>query len=128
MSRIKGKNTTPERIVMTELRRRRIYFATHAKELPGKPDIVFRRIKLAVFIDGDFWHGWRLPLWEHKLSAKWRDKIRATRIRDQKNFRKLRHDGWKVVRVWEHEIERSPETAVERIVKARRDLGRKRET
>lgn len=122
MSRIKGKGTTPERIIMTELRRRKIYFATHAKELPGRPDIVFRRIKLAVFIDGDFWHGWRFPLWEHKLTEKWRSKIQATRNRDQKNFRKLRQLGWKVLRIWEHQVEQSPEAAVMRILEARNEL------
>jgi DNA mismatch endonuclease Vsr len=61
MSRIKGKNTATEQLVFAELRHGGIYFAKHAKDLPGRPDIVFRRIKLAVFIDGDFWHGWRLP-------------------------------------------------------------------
>ena len=104
---------------MAELRRRKIYFATHAKELPGRPDIVFRRIKIAVFIDGDFWHGWRFPLWKHKLSEKWQEKISATRERDQRKFRKLRRLGWKVLRIWEHEIERDPEECVDRILSAR---------
>lgn len=121
MSRIKGDNTTPERIITAELRRQKIYFATHAKELPGRPDIVFRRIKLAVFIDGDFWHGWRFPLWEHKLSEKWREKIKATRKRDQKNFRKLRRQGWKVLRIWEHQIEADTNRCVERIKLARNE-------
>ena len=119
MSRIKGQGTQPEKAVMAELRRRKIYFATHAKELPGRPDIVFRRIKMAVFIDGDFWHGWRFPLWKHKLSEKWQEKISATRERDQRKFRKLRRLGWKVLRIWEHEIERDPEECVDRILSAR---------
>jgi len=119
MSRIKGKCTQPEQTVMAELRRRRIYFATHAKELPGRPDIVFRRIKIAVFIDGDFWHGWRFPLWKHKLSVKWQDKIAATRKRDERNFRKLRRLGWKVLRLWEHQIENDPEQCVDRIISVR---------
>jgi len=122
MSRIKGKNTKPELAVMAELRRRKIYFSTHASELPGRPDIVFRRIKLAVFVDGDFWHGWRFPLWEHKLSPKWQVKIAMTRQRDQRNFRKLRRDGWLVLRIWEHEIERSPQATVDRIAAAREQL------
>lgn len=119
MARIKGKNTTPERVIARELRRRKIYFATHAAELPGKPDIVFRRIKLAVFIDGDFWHGWRFPLWKHKLSEKWQNKIARTRERDQRNFGKLRRDGWEVIRVWEHQVERSPIDCVETILRVR---------
>lgn len=121
MSRIRGKDTKPERLVMAELRRRQIYFATHAKELPGRPDIVFRRLKLAVFIDGDFWHGWRFPLWKHKLSPKWQDKIAGTRKRDQRNFRKLRNDGWTVLRIWEHQIETSVTKAVDRIEDKRQE-------
>ncbi len=120
MSRIQGKNTGPERIIAGHLRRRGIYFTTHAVDLPGRPDIVFQRLKLAVFIDGDFWHGWRLPLWQHKLSEKWRNKIAANRARDARNFRRLRRLGWKVVRIWEHDIERQPAECVERIAAARR--------
>lgn len=121
MSQIKGRNTSPERIIFSELRRRGVYFAGHVKDLSGRPDIVFRRAKLAVFLDGDFWHGWRFPLWQHKLSEKWRKKIAATRERDQRNFRKLHQDGWKVLRIWEHQIERSPEECVERILKIRQE-------
>lgn len=118
MARIMAKDTSPERIIFAGIRRRKVYFATHARDLPGRPDVVFRRAKLVVFIDGDFWHGWRFPLWEHKLSQKWRQKIAATRERDQRNFRKLRRLGWKVLRIWEHEIERSPEESVDRILLA----------
>ncbi len=119
MARIKGKDTHPERTICTELRRRGVYFAKHVKDLPGRPDIVFRRAKLAVFVDGDYWHGWRFPLWEHKLSQKWRDKIAATRERDCRNFRKLRQLGWKVLRIWEHQIDNDPENCVARILAAR---------
>jgi DNA mismatch endonuclease (patch repair protein) len=119
MSRIKGKNTSPERIIFAELQRRSIYFARHVRALPGCPDVVFRRAKLVVFIDGDFWHGWRFPLWEHKLSEKWQNKIAATRKRDERNFRKLRGRGWKVLRLWEHQIENDPEQCVGRIVAVR---------
>jgi DNA mismatch endonuclease (patch repair protein) len=118
MSRIKGKNTSPERVIFALLDERGISFSRHVKDLQGSPDIVFHQAKVAVFIDGNFWHGWRFPLWEHKLSEKWRDKIAATRKRDQRNFRKLRQLGWKVIRVWEHKIERVPEECVERILKA----------
>ena len=122
MSRIRGKNTGPERLLFRELRRKRIHFATHASDLPGRPDIVFRRIKLAIFVDGDFWHGWRFPLWEHKLSDKWRKKIAATRERDQRNFRRLRRLGWTVIRIWEHQIEKEPESCVKKILDARKTL------
>ena len=104
MARIRGKNTGPERIIGHRLRQLRLHFTTHPADLPGRPDIVFRRLKLAVFIDGDFWHGWRFPLWQHKLSEKWRDKISANRWRDARNFRRLRRLGWIVIRIWEHQV------------------------
>jgi G:T-mismatch repair DNA endonuclease (very short patch repair protein) len=86
---------------------------------------VFRRIKLVIFIDGDFWHGWRFPLWRHKLSPKWQEKIAATRRRDSCNFRKLRAMGWRVLRLWEHQVERAPERCIVRIFEAY-TAGRKR--
>lgn len=116
MSRIKGKNTGPERIIFNVIESHDICFDRHAKDLPGRPDVAFRQAKLAVFLDGDFWHGWRFPLWEHKLAQKWRAKIAATRDRDRRNFRELHREGWRVLRIWEHQIERSPEKCVERIL------------
>jgi len=119
MSNIKGKNTGPERVIFGLLEDKKVDFERHVGELPGRPDIVFNQAKLAVFIDGDFWHGWRFPLWQHKLSPKWQEKIKKTRERDQRNFRKLRSLGWKVLRIWEHQIERSPLKCIERILSAR---------
>lgn len=116
MSRIKGKNTSPERIMVRALRLLGFRFSRHARDLPGRPDIVFRQLRVAVFVDGDFWHGWRFPLWEHKLSPKWREKITANRARDRKNLRLLRQDGWHVIRLWEHQIEQSVEKCLNRIV------------
>ena len=121
MSQIKCTNTTPERLIFSELRRRRVYFAKHVAGLPGRPDVVFRRARMAVFIDGDFWHGWRFPLWQHKLTPEWRDKIAATRRRDQRNFRALRRNKWKVVRVWEHQIECDVEVCVDRVLAIREE-------
>jgi DNA mismatch endonuclease (patch repair protein) len=83
-----------------------VAFEQHATDLPGRPDIVFREKRIAVFIDGSFWHGWRFPLWQGKLTPKWAEKIAANRSRDQRNFRSLRRLGWKVMRIWEHQIER----------------------
>lgn len=123
MARIKGKDTGPERIVVTALNELGLSFDQHAADLPGRPDVVFRDLKLAVFIDGDFWHGWRFPLWEHKLSDRWRAKIRATRQRDQRNFRKLRRAGWVVMRIWEHELEADPTRCIAKIVAVSRSTG-----
>ncbi len=113
MSRIRGKNTSPERAIAPRLLDWNTRFEQHVSELPGRPDFVFRETMLAVFVDGDFWHGWRFPLWEHKLSEMWRAKIAATRTRDRRNFAKLRRRGWKVLRIWEHQVERDPERCVE---------------
>jgi DNA mismatch endonuclease (patch repair protein) len=118
MSRIRGKDTKPERIIFNGIRAAGLNTEAHAPDLPGKPDIVFRDAKFAVFIDGDFWHGWRFPLWKHKLSKQWRDKIAANRARDQRNIRKLRRTGWQVLRIWEHQIEADPEKCIEKILNA----------
>lgn len=106
MKRVKLKDGSLEKLVQKELRFNGLKFRRHVRTLPGSPDIVFPREKLVVFVEGDFWHGWRLPTWEHKLSKFWRDKLRANRARDQRNFRRLRANGWKIVRIWQHELKR----------------------
>ena len=117
MSRIQGKDTKPELELARALRRVGYRPKRHDKGLPGRPDFVFKRAKVAVFVDGDFWHGWRFPLWEHKLTPFWREKIGKNRERDQRNFRRLRRDGWTVIRIWEHQIDRDLDVCVGRIVR-----------
>mgnify|MGYP002084914640 CR=1 FL=1 len=104
MKRVRLKNGSLETHVQRELRAKGLRFRRHARNLPGSPDIIFPRERVAVFVDGDFWHGWRLPAWEHKVSEFWRDKLRANRARDQRNFRRLRAEGWKVIRIWQHDL------------------------
>ena len=104
MARIKGKDTGPERRIAAALTELGLVWESHARDLPGRPDFVFREEKVAVFVDGDFWHGWRFPKWREKLSEKWEAKIDATRRRDARNHRRLRQRGWKVVRLWEHQV------------------------
>ena len=116
MSRVKGKDTSLEKLVRSELHKRGLRFRKHVKELPGKPDVVFPRAKVAVFIDGDFWHGFRFPAWKDKVSAFWQTKIEKTRQRDQRNFRTLRRTGWRVIRIWQHELEDDFENCIARIV------------
>ena len=118
MSRVKGKDTGLEISVRSALHRRGLRFRKHVKDLPGKPDIVFNRLKVAVFVDGDFWHGYRFPTWEYKLSEFWRKKISQTRKRDVKNHRKLREMGWTVIRLWQHELKRNFAGSVNRILSA----------
>lgn len=116
MKRVKLKDGPLEMLVQRELRTRGLRFQRHVRSLPGRPDIVFRNARVAVFVDGDFWHGWRLPAWEHKLTLFWRDKLRANRARDQRNFRRLRSGGWRVVRIWQHEIRRDFPRCIQQIL------------
>lgn len=105
MKSVKLKNGPLEQHVRAELRHLGLPHRCDNYSLPGSPDIVLPRHRVAIFVDGDFWHGWRLSTWEHKLSEFWRDKIRTNRARDQRNFRRLRRQGWTVYRIWEHQIE-----------------------
>ncbi|MFA6228309.1 MAG: very short patch repair endonuclease [Patescibacteria group bacterium] len=105
MSKIRGKNTKVELLVFGELRKRGVYFQKHYKRAPGKPDIALPRKKIAVFIDGDFWHGYNFSNTKKRLPKKyWRAKIEANIHRDVKNRRKLKRMGWKVLRIWEHQL------------------------
>lgn len=115
MKRVKLKDGSLEKLVQGELRVRGLRFRRHVRTLPGRPDIVFTEKKVAVFVDGDFWHGWRLPSWEHKLSPFWRDKLRTNRARDIRNFRKLRSSGWKVIRLWQHQITANLDGSIARV-------------
>ena len=116
MSQVKGRNTGLERLVRAGLRKHGLRFTTHVKALPGRPDIVFTAARVAVFVDGDFWHGYRFPLWRSKLAPFWRAKIAANRARDSRNFRKLRRMGWRVVRIWQHESRSDLHAAIGRVL------------
>lgn len=118
MAQNKGKDTSIELKVRSELHRRGLRFRKHIKELPGNPDIVFPAQKVVVFIDGDFWHGYRFPTWEDKVSEFWKEKIRKNRERDKKNHGKLYRMGWQVIRIWEHEIEDDLDSCIEKIISA----------
>ena len=76
MARIKGRDTKPELLLRRRLHSLGMRYRVHLRTPQGRADVVFCRAKLAVFVDGSFWHGWRFPLWEHKLAPKWQDKIR----------------------------------------------------
>jgi DNA mismatch endonuclease (patch repair protein) len=112
MSRVKSKDTSIERTVRSELHRLGYRFYKHVKALPGNPDVVFPRKRVVIFIDGDFWHGYRFPTWENQLTPFWRKKIAKTRIRDKRNFRKLRKSGWKVIRIWQHQVKKDLDQCV----------------
>ena len=117
MSKIRSKNTKAEVQVFRELRRRGTYFQKHYNRAPGKPDIALPRKKIAVFIDGDFWHGYRYSKTKDRLPKKyWQHKIENNIKRDRKNRAKLRKDGWRVLRVWEHEVLKTFDITLEKII------------
>jgi DNA mismatch endonuclease (patch repair protein) len=115
MSRIRGKDTKPEAYVELLLRRCGAPYVKYPK-LPGKPDFAVDSAKLALFVDGDFWHGYRMgPKALSRMSAFWRNKILGNKARDRRVNASLKRRGWTVVRVWEHEIEENPAEVSERI-------------
>ena len=116
MARIKGRDTGPELAIAMALAAKGLGWEGHVRDLPGRPDFVFREAKVAVFVEGDFWHGWRFPQWRDKLSEKWEAKIDGNRRRDAKNHGKLRRMGWKVVRLWEHQVDADIDACAGRVV------------
>jgi DNA mismatch endonuclease (patch repair protein) len=118
MARIRGKNTGPERTLRAALKGCGVRWHRHAPDVPGKPDLVCRKLRVVVFVDGDFWHGWRFPAWRDKLTVKWAQKIISNRRRDARVRSALRRKGWRVLCIWEHQIERDLGGCVKRILSA----------
>ena len=118
----KKSGTRCEAALAAALRRLRLQPAIDVARLPGRPDLVFARRKLAVFCDGDFWHGRRLAQRLKRLQAGhnpgyWVEKIRANVARDRRNRRLLRDSGWTVLRFWETDILRDPALIANRIAR-----------
>lgn len=117
MQSIRSTGTAPERLLMEALRRRKLYFAKNVPTLPGKPDIVFRRKRIAVFVDSDFWHGnpirFRMPATNRDY---WSAKIESNRARDRLVNRELRKLGWTVVRIWEYDIKHGLEVTMKKLL------------
>lgn len=107
MSKIRSKNTKAERIVFRYLRSQNIHFQKHYKRATGCPDIALPRKKIAIFIDGDFWHGRNFAKMKKRLPKKyWLPKIEANIKRDTRNRRALKMAGWRVMRIWESEVKK----------------------
>jgi DNA mismatch endonuclease (patch repair protein) len=126
MSRVRVRDTAPELLL-----RRALWAAgvrgwrLHSKKLPGKPDVAFFSCKLAVFVDGAFWHGH--PDYYHGQSGPfWDVKIAGNRSRDARVNAELASLGWEVVRVWDFEVEKDVAGCVARVtaaLEARRGVG-----
>ena len=115
MSQIKGKNTTIEMLLSKALWHRGLRFRKNSKAVYGHPDISIKKYKVAIFCDGDFWHGWD---WENRKDSiknnreYWIPKIERNMQKDIEVNHVLSSMGWRVIRVWEHEIrDNLPDTA-----------------
>lgn len=121
MSRVKGRDTRPEKLVRTMVHRLGFRFRLHRRDLPGKPDIVFPRLHKAILVHGCFWHGHtRCARSRRPTSNKtfWNKKLDGNIARDKRDKAELRKKGWHVLVVWECEG-RKPEklsTKVERFL------------
>jgi DNA mismatch endonuclease (patch repair protein) len=109
MSQIRGRDTKPEIIVRRLLHRMGYRYRLHAKDLPGHPDIVFRKRRRAIFVHGCFWHRHTDP--ECRLARLpksrldfWLPKLEGNRARDVANVERLESMGWQVLLVWECEL------------------------
>lgn len=107
MKAAKPRDTAPEKALRSELHKLGLRYQIDARpirELNRRADIVFRSAKVAIFVDGCFWHGCPKHGTQAKANARfWRNKIRQNQERDKETNVLLRKAGWKVVRVWEHE-------------------------
>ena len=118
MSKIRSKNTKPEVIFRKALFKNRYRYRIHVKSLPGKPDIVLPKYKTAIFIHGCFWHfhkdcpDGRIP---STNSEFWKKKLTNTMARDTKQQIQLEKMGWKVIILWECEIEKDLDTILSRV-------------
>lgn len=109
MSRIRGKDTSPERTVRSFLHSHGFRFRLHVKQLPGRPDIVLPRLKTVIFVHGCFWHHHarcKYAVYPRSRAAFWRAKIDGAVKRDRSAARLLRKSGWAAITIWECEIER----------------------
>lgn len=105
MSRIRSRNTRPEMAVRRYLWRQGYRYRLCVRKLPGRPDIVIRRLKVAIFVNGCFWHGHgHITRRPDTNAAYWSSKIEGNKRRDIENGIKLRQMGWTVITIWECEL------------------------
>ena len=119
MRRVKGQNTKPEILL-----RKTMYavglrgWRCHRTDLPGKPDIAFGKARLAIFVDGAFWHGHPSKYWRGRSSAYWDAKIQRNIERDRAVNQELTALGWNIIRLWDFEVEADPQEAAARVNQA----------
>jgi DNA mismatch endonuclease (patch repair protein) len=122
MSRIRGRDTKPERILRRLLWHSGLRYRLHARTPAGRPDVVFPGARVAVFVDGCFWHGCPDHYVRPRSSIRfWAEKLTQNVERDTRQTHRLEDAGWRVCRVWEHEVFEDPDRVVSRITSAVRD-------
>jgi DNA mismatch endonuclease (patch repair protein) len=116
MTRIRSKSTGPEMALIAQIRSLRLRGYRLHFDLPGKPDIYFQRARLAVFVDGCFWHGCpRCYVRPTTNRDFWTAKINRNRQRAKNVSVELRKKGIRIIRLWEHQIKKNPEKCAERM-------------
>jgi DNA mismatch endonuclease (patch repair protein) len=119
MSRIRGRGNKDTEVALAKLLRANgITGWRRHQPVFGKPDFIFRKVRLAVFVDGCFWHGCPKHATRPKSNAAfWRRKLAANKARDRLVTRTLRARGWHVLRIWEHELARKNEARLMRRIR-----------
>lgn len=118
MSRIRGKDTCPEKLLRSMLHRAGYRFRLHHPGLPGKPDIVLPKYHTVVFVHGCYWHrhrGCSNATMPQSRTEFWQKKFNDTIERDTRKENELKKLGWRVVTVWECEIKNNPQLALEHV-------------
>jgi DNA mismatch endonuclease (patch repair protein) len=118
MQKIKSKDTVPELLFAKALRHAKIRYTRKSSQVVGKPDFILASRKVAIFIDGEFWHGFKWRDKKPKIKgnrAYWIPKIERNIARDRKNNRALKADGWAVVRFWERQLRKDVAKCIQKI-------------
>lgn len=119
MSRVKARDTEPEIMLRGALFSLGVRgWRCHRPDVPGKPDLSFSRGRLAVFVDGAFWHGHPSKYWRGRSGGYWDQKIGRNIARDRETNERLVSTGWNVVRIWDFEVQSDPPRAAERVMNA----------
>lgn len=126
MSRIRGRDTGPELLLRSLLHRAGFRFRLHAKQLPGRPDVVLPKYKAAIFVHGCFWHrhpGCRNATTPSTRREFWQEKFDRNVSRDARNRADLEAAGWTVLTVWECELKADAESVVSQLARELRGNG-----
>lgn len=120
MRQVKSRNTSPENVLVKEIKAVGLKgWRRHYKRAIGVPDLAFPKGKVAIFIDGCFWHGCHKCYRQPKSNVGyWKRKVKKNIIRARKVNLALKQRGWRIIRIWEHDVKRAKSNVVRKIVKA----------